>query len=81
VLIATHDLAVALELTSRVLVLKRTLLCDRNFSTLPEEPSVLSRANLELPPLNNLMAEWRNRKGNRLAIPQTVEDALGILDR
>ncbi|MDD1773513.1 MAG: energy-coupling factor ABC transporter ATP-binding protein [Methanomassiliicoccales archaeon] len=80
VLIATHDLAVALELTSRVLVLKRTILYDGDFDTLLEEPSVLGRANLELPPLSKLMVEWRNRTGKKFAIPRTVEEALDLLD-
>jgi len=80
VLIATHDLAVALELTSRVLVLKRTILYDGDFDTLLEEPSVLGQANLELPPLCKLMVEWRNRTGKKFAIPRTVEEALDLLD-
>ncbi|MDD1768344.1 MAG: energy-coupling factor ABC transporter ATP-binding protein [Methanomassiliicoccales archaeon] len=81
VLIATHDLAVAMELAKRVVVLKRTILFDGDFGTLLENPAILGSANLELPPLCKLLAEWRKRMGKDFAIPQTVEEALEVLMR
>ncbi len=81
VLIATHDLAVAMELAKRVLVLRGRVLFDGDFKTLLEEPNVLTRANLELPAMCRLMAEWRKRTAKAFAIPQTVDEALDILLR
>ena len=79
--LATHDLSVAFELTSRVIVLKRTVLYDGDFRGLMARPDILAEANLELPSIPRMMAEWRARTGRGFEIPLTMEEALDVLDR
>jgi len=81
ILLATHDLSVAFELTDRVIVLKKSIVFDGDFSSLIEDRSVLSQANLDLPSLPRLMAAWRERKGRSFSLPLTVDDALAIMER
>jgi len=79
--LATHDLSVAFELTKRVVVLKRTILYDGDFRGLMARPDVLSEANLELPSLVRLLEAWGERTGRRFVMPLTVDEAIELLVR
>jgi cobalt/nickel transport system ATP-binding protein len=79
-ILATHDLTVAMELTRRVVVLKRRVLYDGDFRGLLGRPDILSEANLELPSIPRLFCEWKSRTGKELEIPLTLEEALDTLD-
>lgn len=81
IVIATHDLTVAFELTKRVIVLKRTVLYDGDFRGLMARPDILTEANLELPSIPRMMTEWRGRSGRTFEIPTTMDEALDVLDR
>jgi cobalt/nickel transport system ATP-binding protein len=77
--LATHDLSVAFELTQRVVVLKRTVLYDGEFRGLMARPDILAEANLELPSLIRLLEAWGKRTGRRFVMPLTVEEAVELL--
>jgi cobalt/nickel transport system ATP-binding protein len=81
IVLATHDLTVAFELTRRVIVLKRTVLYDGDFRGLMARPDILAEANLELPSVPRLMAEWKARSGRTFEVPTTMEEALDVLDQ
>lgn len=74
-LLATHDLAVAFELTERVIVLKREVIFDGDFRDLVENEKVLREANLELPSFSRLMSMYRDGTGADFRPPLTVEEA------
>jgi cobalt/nickel transport system ATP-binding protein len=78
--IATHDLSVAFELTDRVIVLKRTVLYDGDFRGLVERPEILAEARLELPSVPRLMERWMERTGRKGPLPLTIDEALDMLD-
>lgn len=78
--IATHDLSVALELTDRVIVLKRTVLYDGTFRGLVERPDILTEARLELPSVPRLMERWMERSGRTGPLPLTIDEALTMLE-
>lgn len=78
--IATHDISVALELTDRVIVLKRTVLYDGSFRGLVERPDILSEARLELPSVPRLMERWMERTGHSGPLPLTIDEALTMLE-
>ena len=78
--IATHDLSVALELTDRVIVLKRSVLYDGSFRGLVERPDILSEARLELPSVPRLMERWMERTGRTGPLPLTIDEALAMLE-
>jgi cobalt/nickel transport system ATP-binding protein len=78
--IATHDLSVALELTDRVIVLKRSVLYDGSFRGLVERPDILSDARLELPSVPRLMERWMERAGRTGPLPLTIDEALAMLE-
>jgi cobalt/nickel transport system ATP-binding protein len=78
-LLATHDLAVAFELTERVIVLKKKVIFDGDFRSLIEDRTVLKEANLELPSFSRLMMRWQESTGSIAPPPLTVEEALDIL--
>ena len=78
--IATHDLSVALELTDRVIVLKRTVLYDGTFRGLVERPDILTEARLELPSVPRLMERWMERTGRTGPLPLTIDEALTMLE-
>ncbi|MEM2943891.1 MAG: ATP-binding cassette domain-containing protein [Methanomassiliicoccales archaeon] len=79
VVLATHDLSVAFELTNRIIVLKKNIIFDGKPSELVEKPDILSKANLELPSMLRLMDQWRNSRGKKFRLPITVDEALAIL--
>lgn len=81
IVLATHDLSVAFELTDRVFVLKRTKLFDGSFRELVSRPDILSEANLELPSVPRLMEKWKARSGREFPIPLTIDEALDTLER
>ncbi len=81
IVIATHDLSVAFELTDRVIVLRKTVIFDGDFSSLVDRPDILARANLELPSLSRLMADWREKTGKQFRTPLTIADALKLLEK
>ncbi len=81
IVLATHDLTVAFELTQRVIVLKRTVLYDGDLRGLMARPDILAEANLELPSIPRLMTEWKARSGRGFEVPTTMEEALDLLDR
>ena len=78
--IATHDMSVALELTDRVIVLKRSVLYDGSFRGLVERPDILSEARLELPSIPRLMERWMERTGRTGPLPLTIDEALAMLE-
>ena len=78
-LLATHDLAVAFELTERVIVLKRKVIYDGDFKGLVENTEVLREANLELPSFSRLMMKYRDATGKSFPPPLTVDEAFDIL--
>lgn len=80
-ILATHDLTVAVELTRRVVVLKRRVLYDGDFRGLLARPDILAEANLELPSIPRLMSEWKLRSGGEFELPLTMNEALDLLDR
>jgi cobalt/nickel transport system ATP-binding protein len=81
IVLATHDLTVAFELTRRVIVLKRTVLYDGDLRGLMGRPDILAEANLELPSIPRLMTEWKARSGRDFEVPTTMEEALDLLER
>ena len=81
IVLATHDLSVAFELTERVIVLKRHKIFDGDFRTLIRDREVLRQANLELPSFSRLMSEWGEHTGVKFEPPLTVDQALKILLR
>lgn len=78
--LATHDLSVAFELTDRVIVLKRSVLYDGGFRGLLERPDVLAEARLELPSVPRLMERWMQRTGRTGPLPLTIDEALAALE-
>lgn len=78
---ATHDLSVAFELTEKAVVLMRSIVFQGTFRELVEKPEILKEANLELPPLTRVMAEWRSREGKDFEIPLTFDEALQLLQK
>jgi len=78
--LATHDLSVAFELTDRVIVLKRTVLYDGSIRGLVERPDILAEARLELPSVPRLMERWMQRTGRAGPLPLTIDEALAALD-
>lgn len=79
--IATHDLSVAFELTDRVVVLKRKVLYDGDFRGLMACPDVLTEASLELPSLVRALEGWKRRTGRKFEMPLTVDEAVEVLSR
>jgi cobalt/nickel transport system ATP-binding protein len=79
VVLATHDLSVAFELTDRVIVLKKKKIFDGSPRDLVEQADVLTEASLELPSLLRMMTEYREKSGRRFALPLTVEEAIKIV--
>jgi cobalt/nickel transport system ATP-binding protein len=80
IVLATHDLTVAFELTKRVIVLKRTVLYDGDMRGLMARPDILAEANLELPSIPRLMSEWKVRSGLDFEVPTTMDEALDLLE-
>jgi cobalt/nickel transport system ATP-binding protein len=78
-LLATHDLTVAFELTQRVIVLKKTVIFDGTFRELVQREDILREANLELPSFSMLMTRWKQETGRSFDPPLTVEEALQVL--
>ncbi len=81
IVLATHDLSVAFELTDRVIVLKRSKIFDGNFRSLIADRKVLHEARLELPSFSRLMSKWGDLTGVGFEPPLTVDEALEILLR
>jgi cobalt/nickel transport system ATP-binding protein len=79
IVLATHDLSVAFELTDRVIVLKRNKIFDGDFRSLIKDRDVLTEASLELPSFSRLMSKWGDRTGIEFKPPLTVDEALEIL--
>jgi cobalt/nickel transport system ATP-binding protein len=80
-MLATHDLGIAFELTSRVIVLDKKVLFDGDHAKLLGEPEVLSQARLELPSFSLLMQGWGELTGERFEPPMSVAEALEIMRR
>ena len=81
IVLATHDLSVAFELTDRVIVLKRHKVFDGEFRSLIRDQKVLKEASLELPSFSRLMSKWGDSTGVKFEPPLTVDEALEILVR
>jgi cobalt/nickel transport system ATP-binding protein len=77
--LATHDLTTAFELTQRVIVLKRSVIFDGSFRELVQREDILREANLELPSFARLMEAWKRGSGNAFEPTLTVEEALQVL--
>ncbi|MCQ5375816.1 MAG: energy-coupling factor ABC transporter ATP-binding protein [Methanomassiliicoccales archaeon] len=80
VVLATHDLSVAFELTNRAIVLKKSVIFDGKPSELVERPDVLASANLELPSMLRLMDRWRRTSDRKFHLPLTIDEALRIIN-
>jgi cobalt/nickel transport system ATP-binding protein len=79
--LATHDLAIAFELTSRAIVLDKRVLYDGDPAKLLKDPDVLKRARLELPSFSLLMQGWGELTGAEFEPPMNVAQALEIMKR
>lgn len=79
VVLATHDLSVAFELTDRVIVMRKKKLFDGGPGDLVERVDVLTEASLELPSLLRMMSEYREKSGRKFALPLTIDEALRIV--
>jgi cobalt/nickel transport system ATP-binding protein len=77
--LATHDLTTAFELTRRVIVLKRSVIFDGSFRELVQREDILREANLEIPSFARLMEAWKRGSGNDFEPTLTVEEALQVL--
>ena len=80
-ILGTHDLSVAMELTERVIVLKKRIIFDGDFRSLVENGQVLAEAKLELPSFARLMMLYKERTNLDIRLPLSVEEALDILMR
>ena len=76
IVLATHDLSVAFELTDRVIVLKKKILFDGDFRTLIKDKKMLADARLELPSFSRLMEAWADKTGISFEPPLNVDEAL-----
>jgi len=74
--IATHDLELALETSDRVVVLRRKKLFDGSFDDLIRKRNILERANLELPSFMRLFEELRPQHD---PAPRTVREAVELV--
>jgi cobalt/nickel transport system ATP-binding protein len=79
--LATHDLAIAFELTSRIIVLNKKVLFDGDHGQLLKDPEVLRQARLELPSFSLLMQGWGEITGAEFEPPMNVAQALEIMRR
>ena len=79
--LATHDLAIAFELTSRVIVLNKKVLFDGDPARLLKNPEALKQARLELPSFSLLMQGWGELTGAEFEPPMNVVQALEIMRR
>jgi cobalt/nickel transport system ATP-binding protein len=79
--LATHDLAIAFELATRVIVLNRKVIFDGDFARLLNAPEVLKQARLELPSFSLLMQGWGELTGAEFEPPMNVAQALEIMRR
>ena len=79
--LATHDLAIAFELASRVMVLDKKVLFDGDPAKLIKDPEVLKQARLELPSFSLLMQGWGELVGAVFEPPMNVTQALEIMRR
>jgi cobalt/nickel transport system ATP-binding protein len=79
--LATHDLAIAFELATRVIVLDRNVLFDGDFARLLSAPEVLKQARLELPSFSLLMQGWGELTETEFEPPMNVAQALEIMRR
>ena len=80
-LLATHDLAIAFELATRVLVLNKRVLFDGDPAKLIKDPEVLKQARLELPSFSLLMQGWGQLTSAEFEPPMNVAQALEIMRR
>jgi cobalt/nickel transport system ATP-binding protein len=80
-LLATHDLAIAFELASRVIVLNKRVLFDGDPVRLLRNSDVLKQARLELPSFSLLMQGWGELTGEDFEPPMNVAQALEIMRR
>jgi cobalt/nickel transport system ATP-binding protein len=80
-ILATHDLGIAFELTSRVIVLNKKVLFDGDHADLLDEQEILRQARLELPSFSLLMQGWGELTGERFEPPMSVAEALEIMRR
>jgi cobalt/nickel transport system ATP-binding protein len=79
--LATHDLAIALELASRVIVLDKKVLFDGDPARLLKDPEVLRQARLELPSFSLLIQGWGELNDAEFEPPMNVAQALEIMRR
>ncbi len=79
--LATHDLGIAFELTSRVIVLNKRVLFDGDHAGLLKTPDILKQARLELPSFSLLMQGWGELTGAEFEPPMSVAQALEIMRR
>lgn len=78
IIIATHDIQVAMETTSRAVVIDHRNIGEGTYRELFSNQCLLSRAKLQIPPIPRLFASLA-REGLDLGSPLSAEDALCTL--
>ena len=77
-LVATHEVQTALEITDRAVVIDRTKLGEGTYPELFSNPHLLERASLDVPPIPKLFELLQN-DGISLGKPTSVDEAAEIL--
>jgi cobalt/nickel transport system ATP-binding protein len=77
-LVATHDVQTALEITNRAVVIDHSKLGEGIYPELFSNRDLLDRASLEMPPIPKLF-ELLEKDGISLGRPTSVEEAAEIL--
>ncbi len=76
--IATHDLATAMEIATRALVMDRSKLAEGTYREILSDPDLLARSRLEPPAIWELFRHLE-QEGHALGRPTTTEEALQLL--
>lgn len=79
ILMATHDLDSAMEITDGALLLDRRLLAEGSYPELLSDPELLTRGNLEMPDIPALFSRLKATGSWNGEIPLTTEEAVTSL--
>lgn len=78
-IVATHDMNAALDLTSHAIILDRTILGEGSYSSLFMDQCLLKKARLSPPDLPRLFLEMKNNGTWSGSIPFTIKEAMAAL--
>ncbi len=78
-IVATHDMNAALDLTSHAIILDRTILGEGSYTTLFQDLDLLKKARLRPPDLSRLFLEMRKNGMWSGSIPLTITEAIAAL--